>query len=224
MVLKKGSAAAKAFMAKLRASKGKTKLKTKAKTKIGGLKILSVTQFNNFAKLKKAKFNNEKQFIDFLFKYSKDLFGVISLKNKTYNDVYELNKKIADWISDEGFDIDDFEDYFIKKSKIGVIKKPAVKSLHKDTKSHNVNIRVLSGTEKNTERLEYGQIYDTYLQLYLVKFANLSFSLWAVTSEGLTKALKHPEGKNQAPIVYRVKSYGIPKFEKMTIKELKDFK
>jgi hypothetical protein len=52
----------------------------------------------------------------------------------------------------------------------------------------------------------------------------LSFSLWAVTGEGLTKALKHPEGKNQAPIVYRVKSYGIPKFEKMTIKELKDFK
>jgi ribosomal protein S26 len=114
------------------------------------------------------------------------------------------------------------------KVKTGAVKKvmPTKKasSMHKDTKSHNVNIRVVSGTDKNTERLEYGQIYDTYLQLYLVKFANLSFSVWAVTGEGLTKALKHPEGKNQAPIVYRVKSYGIPKFEKMTIKELKDFK
>ena len=114
-----------------------------------------------------------------------------------------------------------------KKPTKKYAKKKAVKKIsgvHKDTKSHNVNIRVVSGIDKNTQRLEYGQIYDTYLQLYLVKFANLSFSLWAVTGEGLTKALKHPEGKNQAPIVYRVKSYGIPKFEKMTIKELKDFK
>ena len=143
--LKKGSAAAKAFMAKIRAAKGKTKVKAKAKTKkVGAVKKVMPT----------------------------------------------------------------------KKSS----------SMHKDTKSHNVNIRVVSGIDKNTQRLEYGQIYDTYLQLYLVKFANLSFSLWAVTGEGLTKALKHPEGKNQAPIVYRVKSYGIPKFEKMTIKELKDFK
>jgi hypothetical protein len=136
--LKKGSAAAKAYMAKLRAAKGKTKPVAKAKTK-----------------------------------------------------------------------------------KVGVIKEAPV-SRHKDTKSHNVNIRVLSGID--TQRLEYGEIYDTYLQLYLVKFANLSFSLWAVTGEGLKKALNHPEGKNQNPIVYRVKSYGIPKFEKMTIKELKDFK
>jgi hypothetical protein len=57
-----------------------------------------------------------------------------------------------------------------------------------------------------------------------VKFANLSFSLWAVTSDGLKKALNHPEGKNQAPIVYRVKNWGIPKFEKMTQKELKAYK
>ena len=33
--LKKGSAAAKAFMAKIRAAKGKTKVKAKAKTKVG---------------------------------------------------------------------------------------------------------------------------------------------------------------------------------------------
>ena len=113
-----------------------------------------------------------------------------------------------------------------KTKKVGATKKvmPAKKasSMHKDTKSHNVNISVVSGTD--LQRLEYGELYDTYLQLYLVKFANLSFSLWAVTGEGLKKALNHPEGKNQAPIVYRVKSYGIPKFEKMTIKELKDFK
>jgi hypothetical protein len=74
------------------------------------------------------------------------------------------------------------------------------------------------------KQLEYGSVYDTQLQLYLVKFANLSFSLWAVTGEGLSKALKHPEGKNQTPIVYRVKSYGIPKFEKLKLAEIKNFK
>jgi hypothetical protein len=99
------------------------------------------------------------------------------------------------------------------------------KSTHKDTKSHNVNIRVVSGIgDVMRKNLDYGAIYDTSLQIYLVKFANLSFSLWAVTSEGLKKALKHPEGKNQSPIVYRVKNWGIPKFEKMKLSELKDYK
>ena len=103
-------------------------------------------------------------------------------------------------------------------------KKPTTSSKHTDTKSHNVKISVMSGYDKMRESLNYGSVYDTSLQLYLVKFANLSFSLWAVTGEGLKKALKHPEGKNQAPIVYRVKSWGIPKFEKMKISELKEFK
>jgi len=96
------------------------------------------------------------------------------------------------------------------------------KSTHKDTKSHNVNISGMGDVMR--KNLDYGAVYDTSLQIYLVKFANLSFSLWAVTSEGLKKALKHPEGKNQSPIVYRVKNWGIPKFEKMKLSELKDFK
>jgi hypothetical protein len=133
-------------MAKLRAARGKNKVvKAKAKTKIGLLKILSVTQFENFAKLKKAKLNNVKQFTDFLFKYSKDLFNVISLKNKSYDDIYELNAKVADWITNTGFDTDQFEDYFIKKSKIGNTAAKKTSNMHKDTKSHNVNIRVVSG-------------------------------------------------------------------------------
>lgn len=106
-------------------------------------------------------------------------------------------------------------------------KKVATKktATHKDTKSHNVNIRVMSGMgDVMRKNLDYGAVYDTSLQIYLVKFANLSFSLWAVTGEGLKKALRHPEGKNQAPIVYRVKNWGIPKFEKMKLSELKDFK
>jgi len=99
------------------------------------------------------------------------------------------------------------------------------KATHKDTKSHNVNIRVMSGMgDVMRKNLDYGAVYDTSLQIYLVKFANLSFSLWAVTSEGLKKALKHPEGRNQSPIVYRVKNWGIPKFEKMKVSELKDYK
>ena len=110
------------------------------------------------------------------------------------------------------------------KVKKTAVKKSPVRSMHKDTKSHNVNIRVVSGYDIKRQILEYGAIYDTSLQLYLVKFANLSFSLWAVTGEGLKKALQHPEGKNQTAIVYRVKSYGIPKFEKMKVSELKSFK
>ena len=99
------------------------------------------------------------------------------------------------------------------------------KATHKDTKSHNVNIRVMSGMgDVMRKDLDYGAVYDTSLQIYLVKFANLSFSLWAVTSEGLKKALKHPEGKDQSPIVYRVKNWGIPKFEKMKLSELKNYK
>lgn len=120
-----------------------------------------------------------------------------------------------------------------KKSatKKATVKKAAPKkaakktATHKDTKSHNVNIRVMSGMgDVMRKNLDYGAVYDTSLQIYLVKFANLSFSLWAVTGEGLKKALRHPEGKNQAPIVYRVKNWGIPKFEKMKLSELKDFK
>jgi hypothetical protein len=84
--------------------------------------------------------------------------------------------------------------------------------------------RIGSINDSIRKELTYGAIYDTSLQLYLVKFANLSFSLWAVTSEGLKKALNHPEGKFQAPIVYRVKNWGIPKFEKMKVSELKEYK
>jgi hypothetical protein len=93
----------------------------------------------------------------------------------------------------------------------------------KFNKISNINtMEKINGIDVKRKELEYGAIYDTTLQLYLVKFANLSFSMWAVTKDGLKKALQHPEGKNQAPIVYRVKEYGLPKFEKMTIKELKN--
>lgn len=93
------------------------------------------------------------------------------------------------------------------------------------TNVHYSRISGISGMgDVMRKNLDYGAVYDTSLQIYLVKFANLSFSLWAVTGEGLKKALRHPEGKNQAPIVYRVKNWGIPKFEKMKLYELKDFK
>jgi hypothetical protein len=98
------------------------------------------------------------------------------------------------------------------------------KVVRRETKT-NVHYSRISGIgDVMRKDLEYGAVYDTSLQIYLVKFANLSFSLWAVTSEGLKKALKHPEGRNQSPIVYRVKNWGIPKFEKMKLSELKDYK
>jgi hypothetical protein len=77
MKLKKGSAAAKAFMAKLRAAKGKPKLKVSAK-----------------------------------------------LKSHTLGAVKKTTPK----------------------------KKAVAKSYHKDTKSHNVNVRVVSGLDKVTHK------------------------------------------------------------------------
>jgi len=107
-ILKKGSAAAKAFMAKLRAARGKNKPKAK---KVGAKKTAT----------KK----------------------VIAKKVAT-------KKVIA--------------------KKVGAVKKvmPTKKasSMHKDTKSHNVNIKVVSGIAKSKETQFYEIIRDNYLMQY----------------------------------------------------------
>jgi hypothetical protein len=169
-----------------------------------------------------------------LFKTNKTI-GSLSTYNKApaavkklvdsfeFTDNYNQRQKIVKNLEAKGYKIEFSMDGSIEKfvkipaKKVGIYN--LLNGINKTMKNKNI-----IGMDQLTKRFEYGEIYDTYLQLYLVKFANLSFQVYAVTGEGLKKALKHPEGKNQTPIVYRVKSYGIPKFEKLKIAEIKNFK
>ena len=161
--LKKGSAAAKAFMAKLRAARGKTKVvKAKAKAKkvvakktatkkvgnsyygsgkiisaynlkintiyewILGAEYLEVIYIGLTTKNKKIRAGSKMGIGGYLFKFVKDNTFV----DLSYKAVTEAIRTIP--------------------KKVGAVKKvmPAKKasSMHKDTKSHNVNISVVSGT------------------------------------------------------------------------------
>lgn len=151
---KKGSAAAKAFMAKLRAARGKTKVvKAKAKTKVG----MDATE-NNIkvtSNVKNRTFTIKKNGITYRTgKFSKPEFE--ELEYNTQNDWANFLRTQDNY----------------SKVKTGAVKKvmPAKKasSMHKDTKSHNVNIRVVSGIDevnKNVlrdlnivlEKIKYGE-------------------------------------------------------------------
>jgi len=82
-------------------------------------KILSVSQFDTFAKSKgfKAKFADTEKFVAFMFKYSKDLFGRSSLKGMSWTAIYNLNPNSADWIGWSKIDTDDFLEYVKKYSR-----------------------------------------------------------------------------------------------------------
>lgn len=82
-------------------------------------KILSVSEFDKFAKSKgfKAKFADTKEFVSFMFKYSKDLFGRSSLKGMSWTAIYNLNPNSADWIGWSKIDTDDFLKYVKQYSK-----------------------------------------------------------------------------------------------------------
>jgi hypothetical protein len=82
-------------------------------------KILSVSQFDTFAKSKgfNAKFADTEKFVSFMFKYSKDLFGRSSLKGMSWNAIYNLNPKSVDWISWSKIDTDDFLEYVKQYSR-----------------------------------------------------------------------------------------------------------
>jgi len=82
-------------------------------------KILSVSQFDTFAKSKgfKAKFADTEKFVAFMFKYSKDLFGRASLKGMSWTAIYNLNPNSADWISWSKIDTDDFLEYVKQYSR-----------------------------------------------------------------------------------------------------------
>jgi hypothetical protein len=131
--LKKGSAAAKAFMAKIRAAKGKTKVvKAKAKTKVG--MDATANDIKVTSNVKNRTFTIKKNGTTYRTgKFSKPEFK--ELEYNTQNDWANFLRTQDNY----------------SKVKTGAVKKvmPTKKatSMHKDTKSHNVNIRVLSGID-----------------------------------------------------------------------------
>ena len=145
MRFKKGSIEAKRFMAKLRASRGKKKVgavkkKTETKNNDEYLIIKEINQ--NYLVDPKDKFFSPNSELAEVFN-KKQAESIIKKIKGTY--MYKigstatkkvLKKKLA-----------------TKKNatkKKTATKKPVIKKLtHKDTKSHNVNIKVVSGINKN---------------------------------------------------------------------------
>ena len=129
--LKKGSAAAKAFMAKLRAAKGKPKLKVPAKLKKGSLGAISRKTEDVWIVYGYYPTGKEEVYTAKTSTEAKQI-----AKNYKENEPYRFTiapKRI--------------------KKGLGTIKKKSpVKSYHKDTKSHNVNVRVVSGLDKVTHK------------------------------------------------------------------------
>jgi len=129
--LKKGSAAAKAFMAKIRAAKGKNKVvKAKVKTKVG--MDATANDIKVTSNVKNRTFTIKKNGTTYRTgKFSKPEFE--ELEYNTQNDWANFLRTQDNY----------------SKVKTGAVKKviPTKKatSMHKDTKSHNVNIRVVSG-------------------------------------------------------------------------------
>jgi len=202
MKFKKGSAEAKAFMAKLRAAKGKTK-KAKvgaAKKKAAPKKTIGayygmftkegnkkVTELVKDAKTKKLNTLQVSKKLHTLAKTHPEALDTAVLEY-VYEDVFEkpTKKKIGA-----------VKKKSAPKKKAAIKKKAAVKSLHKDTKSHNVNIRVMSGMKKS------------------------SHSIYNNVSEEINKAKKcilYAEDN-----IIRLKSFGNAPTAKKSIKMWKDY-
>jgi hypothetical protein len=156
MKLKKGSAAAKAYMAKIRAKRGTKKVGAKKLTakKVGSIKN-NIIEFSDGYKFKKVtkdyaakNFNKIEVFgIDL----SNESEGLIESKNDlnsfdTFGIEFKTTKKIGSTLKLNP-----------KEKRLGAVNKDLktrAKSYHKDTKSHNVNIRVVSGIGTVTQKLE----------------------------------------------------------------------
>jgi len=156
MKLKKGSKEAKAFMAKIRAKRGTTK-KVTAKKKIGasfdsgafkvlGKKNGQLVEISNYP----MTYEDAKKFIknQGIEKYytNVDIIPYRGTKKTVkYIGAYKkvATKKVGSTLK-----------FSPKETRLGATDKDLKtrsKSYHKDTKSHNVNIRVISGFKKFTK-------------------------------------------------------------------------
>ena len=279
-MFKKGTQAAKNYMAKLRAAKGKSKPKKLGALPVGfigkmwGVQFKVQNQFdiyNNVQCICENKITGEQFCIingikkDVPNQVAKFYDHILQNTDVSINDsdlkiLGILKKDITKFVTNLSNEVDKYnkgqkvtspvkninipKPTTLKKIKVSANKKIQINDIkgkpikkkgntlqqwefagvHNKNKSKLLGISGLNFNNKNMiNNLGYGEVYDTSFQIYLVKFTNLSFQLWAVTGEGLKKAINHPAGKGQKPIVYIVKSYGIPKFEKMKISELKKF-
>jgi hypothetical protein len=165
---KKGSAAAKAYMAKLRAARGKTKVVKTTTKKIGSASVYSKAPAdvkkiidklygnNNYSELTKAKKALEKKgyFMDFgldgeitSFKklpakkvgYRADRTTILTRATPLVKKYREKGYTRPEAIKAANLDVAQK----MNSTLFGVKKEPISK--HKDTKSHNVNIKVVSG-------------------------------------------------------------------------------
>jgi hypothetical protein len=179
MKLKKGSAAAKAFMAKIRAAKGKTKPAVKAKAKKSTKKIGAIKLIGSFQTTYTKAPADVKKIIDNLdtsADYRLLIKAQKALTAKGYFIDYDLNGEVINFKK-------------IDPNKLGAIKKrmPVKKtnSTHKDTKSHNVNISVVSGINRLTINEYLNQVNPSYGKL--VKLNNIDVQKGQYIDYGIDK-------------------------------------
>lgn len=198
MRFKKGSKEAKAFMAKLRAKRA-TKSKVKPKpSRIDDLLLLDEIK----ARQKKVGAVSKNKGIRAKKAYNKDVdaYKYFVVNNGKVESGFEYKNDALDVATD--FDNakvlnliqlkqQGFEDprnkwkYAIgsklkltpKETRLGATEKdfkPKSKSYHKDTKSHNVNIRVISGFNELTAKQKtlYNKLYNSYNKSGLYKIVN----------------------------------------------------
>lgn len=192
MKLKKGSAAAKAYMAKIRAAKGKTR-RSVTKTSVKKVSGNNDTEFSwkridndvngnpryvtSFSNL----LNNKEKYesgLSVLEQYDLAVRKAKKLGGKKFS-----NKQYGGGIVFQSYNIQDTEKRIksLVNSSVSGTKKPSSKkpssrksssSMHKDTKSHNVNIRVMSGTNK-TKKYSVGKVNYNKLLTDIAKESKL---------------------------------------------------
>jgi hypothetical protein len=191
---KKGSAAAKAYMAKLRAARGKTKVvKTKTKKISGFVKVKayikaplkvreiidSLDRGDGFVELKEAKIllnkkgynvehdeeGNISKFVRIPAKkvgYRADRTTILTRATPLVKKYQEKGYTRPEAIKAANLDV-------AQKMNSTLFGTKKASSMHKDTKSHNVNIRVVSGitgseiTDKIDRVIKYNQEIERYL-------------------------------------------------------------
>jgi hypothetical protein len=174
MRFKKGSKEAKAFMAKLRAAKGGAK--KDVSKKIGAVKTNKIDKI--MSKLNKKSITALADFclqnnIPFSYGWPKKTFLQTiedTLLSRNDNQIKKINFNRSLIFKKTTKKVGSTLKLTPKENRLGATDKDfkkQSKSYHKDTKSHNVNIRVVSGingvTEKINKSLEWIEFYKEQL-------------------------------------------------------------
>lgn len=170
---KKGSAAAKAYMAKLRAAKGKKKptIKKSAVKKSTTKKVGEVYYYGEGKKISTGRLVVGEKYEWILGAgYQEVIYIGLTSKNPNYRAGSRLGNGgyLFKWVEDGSYvdlsavavlqSIRTIPNKSVGKTKTTSRKTKTPVSKHKDTKSHNVNIKVVSGTEVNIGNITIDQI------------------------------------------------------------------